>query len=140
VKGCHPTIRGALLEGVLDGSAQAPPKEVEEKVSDKTIKKPNPDHVRFIAMDQQLLSYIFSSLSRDIFIGVGRHQTSAQVWRALCNSFASQTQARSVNTRISLATTKKGEMSVTDYFNKTKFPRCLLGLIQSLRRSSMPCC
>ena len=72
-------------------------------------------------MDQRLLSYIFSSLSRDVFIGVGRHRTSAQVWRALGNSFASQTQARSVNTRISLTATKKGEMSVTDYFNKMKF-------------------
>ena len=38
-----PGIRGALLEGFLDGSAQAPPKEVEERVADKTIKKPNPD-------------------------------------------------------------------------------------------------
>ena len=44
-----------------------------------------------------------------------------QVWHALGNSFASQTQARSVNTRISLTATKKGEMSVTDYFNKMKF-------------------
>jgi hypothetical protein len=33
-----PAIRGALLEGFLDGSAQAPPKEVEEIVADKTIK------------------------------------------------------------------------------------------------------
>ena len=63
------------------------------------------------------------SLSRDEFIGVVRHQTSVQVWHALGNSFASQTQARSVNTRISLATAKKGEMSLTDYFNKMKLYR-----------------
>lgn len=115
-----PVVRGALLQDYLDGTAKAPPSELEEKVADKIVKKPNPDYARFIARDQQLLSYLFSLLSRDIFSSVATLETSAQVWRTLEQVFNSQIQVRSINIRIGLATTKKGDMSVTDYYNKMK--------------------
>jgi hypothetical protein len=36
-----PAIRGAQLEGLLDGSDAAPPKEITVQADVKTIKKPN---------------------------------------------------------------------------------------------------
>jgi hypothetical protein len=41
-------------------------------------------------------------------MSVTTHTTSAAVWGALEEMFASLTQAQSVNMRITLATTKKG--------------------------------
>jgi hypothetical protein len=43
---------------------------------------------------------------------------AAEVWRTLADLYSSQTRARSVNTRIALATTKKHQLSVSDYYAK----------------------
>jgi hypothetical protein len=75
-----PAIRGAMLQGHLDGTMQAPPRHIEEKVADKVIKKPNPEYARSTPLDQQLLSYLFMSR---VMAGVQTLESSAQVWRAL---------------------------------------------------------
>jgi hypothetical protein len=43
---------------------------------------------------------------------------AAEVWRMLADLYSSQTRARSVNTHIALATTKKHQLSVSDYYAK----------------------
>jgi histone deacetylase 1/2 len=45
-----------------------------------------------------------------------RHRS--KVWKTLEEIGASQTRARKVNTRIALATTKKGSMTVEEYVGK----------------------
>jgi hypothetical protein len=42
----------------------------------------------------------------------------AQAWGILANLYSSPTRACSVNTRIALATTKKNQLSVSDYYAK----------------------
>jgi hypothetical protein len=44
--------------------------------------------------------------------------TSAKAWTTLVDLYYSQTQERSVNTRISLATMKKNHLSVSEYYLK----------------------
>jgi hypothetical protein len=39
-----PTIRGAQLEGHLNGDNTAPAKEIDIKIAEKTVKSPNPDY------------------------------------------------------------------------------------------------
>uniref|UniRef100_A0A0E0DCG4 Retrotransposon gag domain-containing protein n=1 Tax=Oryza meridionalis TaxID=40149 RepID=A0A0E0DCG4_9ORYZ len=47
-------------------------------------------------------------------------QTSKEVWQALERMYASQSRARVINTRLALATTQKGNLSVAQYVNKMK--------------------
>lgn len=108
-----PAICGARLQGFLDGTAILPPKEIEVKEEDKQVKRPNPLYTRFVALDQPLLRYLVTSPSHNVMTSVTTLETSAEVLKVLGMMFASWTQARSVNTRVALSTTWKGEMSIT---------------------------
>jgi hypothetical protein len=43
---------------------------------------------------------------------------AAETWAVIEGNFTSVTRARTVNSRIALATTKKGDLSIVDYINK----------------------
>jgi hypothetical protein len=45
-----PIIRGAQLQGYLDGTSIAPEKEVNVKIANKTRKESNPEYIRWIAL------------------------------------------------------------------------------------------
>jgi len=54
-----PAVRGAQLEGFLDGTEVAPPKIIKEKgANGKDVAKPNPEYARWLAQDQQVLAYL----------------------------------------------------------------------------------
>ena len=112
-----PAIRGAQLTGLIDGSKAAPAMEIEG--TDKA-KEPNPAYATWLAQDQQVFGYIVNSLSKEMMKQVSHCNTSASLWKALEELCASQTRARAVNTRIALATTKKGTMSIDEYVGKMK--------------------
>jgi hypothetical protein len=59
-------------------------------------------------------------LSKEIFIHASSYATSAESWAATQGAFASRTQARNVNTRLALMTSRKGNLSAMDYFSKMK--------------------
>ncbi|CAO2141788.1 unnamed protein product [Urochloa humidicola] len=114
-------VRVARLEGFLDGSAVAPSKDIEVHLCDgKKEKRPNQAYAQWVAQEQQFLSHLLSSLSHEILMQVVALQSSSQVWSAIEASFTSVTKARSVNTHLVLTTTKKGSMSVADYYTKMK--------------------
>lgn len=73
-----PVIRGAQLEGLLDVTVEPPPKEVDVKQGDKDIKAPNPDYGRWVAQDQQALSYLLTNMLREVMAQVttARHPPS----------------------------------------------------------------
>ena len=117
-----PAIRGAQLLGYLDGSEVAPDKEIavidENK---KEGKAPNPEYARWVATDQQVLSYLLSSMTKEVMLQVGAAATtSAGLWAAVDEIFSSQTRARAVNTRIAMANLKKNNMSAEEYVGKMK--------------------
>jgi hypothetical protein len=75
-----PAVREAQLEGFLDGSEEQTPKQITEKdVARKDVKRPNPDYARWLALDQQVLSYLLSSLSRDVLSQVAMFKMASQV-------------------------------------------------------------
>lgn len=77
-----PPIRGAQLDGYLDGSIEAPAKTLDVQKADKsgTETVPNPEYARWIAQDQQVLgSLLLTSLSREVLTQVVSMKTSAQV-------------------------------------------------------------
>jgi hypothetical protein len=73
-----------------------------------------------VTRDQALLSYILASLSQDVLMSVATHTTLAEVWGALAGMFGACTRAQTVNTHISMATTKKGATTMAEYYTKMK--------------------
>jgi hypothetical protein len=94
----HPTwraqvltaIRGAHLEGFLTGKTEAPATEIVSKDNDgKTIKTPNPVHESWLAQDQQVLSFLLSSLSKEILSSAASKSTAALAWKEIEGMFSS---------------------------------------------------
>jgi hypothetical protein len=110
-------MRGCRLIGHLTGTTPVPEKEIADAGGKTT---PNPAFEEWDAQDQQVLSYLHSSISKEILVHVSRSETAADAWRKIQAVFASQTRARVVNLRIALSTTKKGNMNVAEYFAKMK--------------------
>ena len=80
----------------------------------------NPEYEKWVAKDQQVLSYLLTSLSREIGSQVTTVTTVASAWAAIEALHASQSRARVISTRMVLATASKGAASVSDYFTKMK--------------------
>jgi hypothetical protein len=92
-----PEIYGAQLYGYLDGFIEAPAKEMMVKDKDgveTTI--PNPEYARWVSQDQSVLGFLVWNMGMEVLTQtVGLH-TSADVWKAVMEMFASQSQARVV--------------------------------------------
>jgi hypothetical protein len=108
------------LEDLLTGDEAKPAKTIKVKTGDAITEESNPEHSRWVARDQALLGYLFSSLTREVLMGVTNHTSSAELWAALDGMFGSYTRAQSVNTRIALATTRKGASTMAEYYAKMK--------------------
>jgi hypothetical protein len=67
-----------------------------------------------------LVGYLLSSLSREVLIGVATLPSSTEVWNALAATYVSRTRARSIDMRITLATTKEGAYTRTEFYTKMK--------------------
>jgi hypothetical protein len=81
--------------------------------------------------DQSVLSYMFSSLIKEIFTSVASFCTSAQVWSTLEQMFTCQAWELSMSTLIVLHTLKKGNSLVVEYYSK------ICGLADELGASGM---
>lgn len=110
-----PAVRDARL-GFLDGTIVAPSVEIDVKVGDRTEKQPNPAHNDWVAKDQLVLSYLLSTISKAALTHVSNAETAADAWKSPEDVYASQTCARAVNTRIALATIRKENMMIAEYF------------------------
>jgi hypothetical protein len=113
-------LQGAQLYGFLDGTSIKPAAQIKAKVGSDEEDVPNPAFVVWKAQEQQVLSYLLSSVSCDILVQIAALPTATAVWKHLETSFASQSRARVINTRMALATTQKGSSSVAEYVSKMK--------------------
>jgi len=79
-----PTIRGARLEGYINGKTVTPPSEIEGKDSaGKATQIPNPEYDEWFARDQQVLGFIFTSVGKDILAQIAGSSTSFQAWSSV---------------------------------------------------------
>jgi hypothetical protein len=118
-----PAIRGAQLVGLLDGTDAAPPEQIEIAPADKTVDTeakmgPNPAYAAWLSRDQLVLSYLLQSLSREILPHVHRITSAAGVWKAIEEMFAAQSEAKINKLLISLANTKKLQMTTSEFLSK----------------------
>lgn len=115
-------LRGAQLAGFLDNSIKPPSKMVvlQDKDGNTGEKVVNAAYTQWVAQEQQVLSYLLMSLSREVLTQVATLTRASEVWSAIEGIYASQSRARVINTRLALSTTKKGNLSISDYVGKMK--------------------
>jgi hypothetical protein len=82
------------LLGFLTGYSKAPPSKIMQKdINGKEIEDINLDYEDWEATDQQVLSYLLSSLSKEILTQVSSMTTAVEAWKEIQGMFASQTRA-----------------------------------------------
>jgi hypothetical protein len=111
-------LRGAQLHQFLDGKVEFPPKAL--TLEDKKTKNLNPDYVRMVAKEKQVLNYLLSSLSHEILLQAVAFSTPTVVWWYITSRFECQSRACVINVRMALSTTKKGDMTTSRYVAKMK--------------------
>jgi hypothetical protein len=109
-------VRGARLEDFLMGAAKAP----EQKIKEAGTEVPNPLYEQWKATDQQVLGFLLLNMSRETLLQVSICKMTAEVWSFLEATFLSIKKARSVNTRISLSNTRKGNITISEYVGKMR--------------------
>jgi hypothetical protein len=88
---------------------------------DKTREKvPNPEYSTWLIQDQQLLSFLNSTLSKEILGQATSCDTVAQVWAMVHKMYASQLRACLMHLRAKLSSTKKGDTPMPSYCAKMK--------------------
>jgi K+-sensing histidine kinase KdpD len=80
----------------------------------------NPAFKLWKAQEQQVLSYLLTSVSHDVLVQISTLSSAADVWKHIKSAFASQSRAWVINTRMTLATTQKGSLTVAEYISKMK--------------------
>jgi len=120
-------LKGAQLAGFIEPTVKPPPEFLDtagkndDTTDDKQVDPlPNPEYEKWVAKHSQVLSYLFSSLSKEIFSQVSSASTSVELWAAIQALHASQSRARVIATRMALATASKGASTVAEYFTKMK--------------------
>ena len=86
--------------------------------SNQPILIPNPEYVAWSQQDQLILSTLIASLLESILSQVLGCNTSHTLWVALECMFISQSQACVMQIQYQLATSKKGNSNVIDYFQR----------------------
>ncbi|KAH6774149.1 hypothetical protein C2S51_012553 [Perilla frutescens var. frutescens] len=81
---------------------------------------PNPDYQLWLCRDQFLMSWLLSSISEAMLGYVTRCKTACELWMVLESLFQSQSKARIMQLRFQLQTTRKGDLSVDDFFLKMR--------------------
>ena len=118
-------LKGARLGGYILSTAEPPPALLDATSGTtadgkKIDPQPNPAYEKWVAEDQIVLSYLFSSLTKEIFGQVATASTAKELWAAIQELHASQSRARIMSTHMALATATKGASSVAEFFVKMK--------------------
>jgi hypothetical protein len=122
----------SLPYGFVTRKKKAATEEVEEKDGDKKILVSNLEYEDWLTGDQQVFSFILASVSKEILVRIATAKTAAEAWQKLEEQFTSQTLACTISTRMALANTLKGNLSVADYLAK------MLGLTNNMFAARKP--
>lgn len=106
------------LFGYVDGSIPCPPQTIVSTKDGVTTTSPNPAFLHWSMQDQLILGAINFSLTEKMLSHVTRCATSREAWTTLATLFASQSQARTTQVHYQLATLKKGNSNIADYYQK----------------------
>ena len=116
-----PAIKGTRFVGILSGTSKALAPTISIEKAEKSKEDiVNPKYETWMAQDQQLLSYIINSLTKEVLASVITVTTIVEAWIALDTMYSVQSCARAPNLRMQLSMLKKGNMSIAAYYAKLK--------------------
>jgi hypothetical protein len=115
-----PAVKGARLMGYLDGSTEAPDEEISVKKGEEVITETNPAYEDWEAQDQKVLSFLVSSLSREVLPYAAGVKTAAELWEIIQGMYAAKSHAHTTNTSIALASAEKVNKSMGEYVTMMK--------------------
>jgi hypothetical protein len=81
---------------------------------------PNLAFATWKAQEKHVLSYLLTSVSRDVLVQVAVLTSAHDVWKHIEMLFASQSRAWVINTWMALATTQKGSSTIAEYISNMK--------------------
>jgi hypothetical protein len=125
-------LKSQDLQGYIDGSVDPPPSTVTSQVENVTTVTQNPDWLHWHMRDQLVLSILISSLTETVVVHVVKCTTARELWVTLKTLFTSKAKSRTLQIHYQLATIRKGDMSIADYFQK------LTGLADTLAAIDQP--
>jgi hypothetical protein len=111
-----PAIRATQLGGFIEGTKRVPVKTLEVKKDSKKMLILNLDYTTWCVRDQHVLTYLVTSLSREVLAGVAGNLTATAMWVAISKIFVSQSRSHVLHLRNQLVATKKKDMSIATYF------------------------
>ena len=108
--------------GYVDGSIPPPPRFYHTTSTNSFEQQmlPNPASNLWLQQDQMILSTLLLSLSEKVMAHVVGLATSHEVWTTLNRLFSSQSQARILRIRYQLSTLQRGNLSISDYYQRAK--------------------
>jgi hypothetical protein len=115
-------LRGQDVYGFIDGTIPAPAQLIANPTTapGSPAMIANPDYLSWYQKDQLMISVMVSTLSDSYVSHVVGYTTFRALWELLEKMFASQAHACIMQVHFQLATLKKGNSSVTNYFHKLK--------------------
>lgn len=115
------------LEGFINGNSVCPERYIIESTEESSRfgaqvlqRQENPEYITWTKTDKLLLSWMLSSIVDNVLIMVTYCETLLALWEMLAEIFISQSKARYMPRKMQIQSTKKGSLSVSDYFNKMK--------------------
>uniref|UniRef100_A0A2N9FQA8 Retrotransposon Copia-like N-terminal domain-containing protein n=1 Tax=Fagus sylvatica TaxID=28930 RepID=A0A2N9FQA8_FAGSY len=113
-----PYLKGQHLFSFIDGSLPAPPSFLPPTSTEITQATLNPAFATWQSQDQMIFSALISSLFEMILAYMVKCTTSCEVWNTLECMFIAQSRARSMSIHYQLATLRKGDSSIADYYHR----------------------
>jgi hypothetical protein len=77
-------------------------------------------YTTWYAQDQQVLSFLLNSVTKEVLGQVATESSTAGTWHAILGMFGSQSRARIVHLQSKISSTCKGDMSGAAYYAKMK--------------------
>jgi hypothetical protein len=94
-----PAIHAAQLEGFINGSEKSLEKILEVEKDFKKMMVPNPDYTVWRVRDQHILTYLVTSLSREVLAGVASNTMAVDMWAVIFKTFASHSRSHILHLR-----------------------------------------
>lgn len=80
----------------------------------------NPTFAQWHQLDQSLLGWLLSSISKEVHAQVTNLTTSQKLWNSLEKLFGNQSRAKLMQLKLELQSIKKNSLSINAYFSKIK--------------------
>ena len=97
------------LEGYIDGTNKCPMKFLDQQSSI------NPLFTLWMHQDRMLLSWIYSSLTKNIMMQIVGHKTSYDSWTTLESLYASTNHACIMQLKLELYSSQKGSKKISEF-------------------------